>query len=344
MVAATTAPNWNGHENYRDQTAMLSSISVIIPTFNSGGLIVETLRAVLAQTFSPDEVIVVDDGSTDDTERLVREFPVRYLSVENGGPGRARNAGVALATSDWIAFCDHDDLWRPTYLERFAAHMKPGSFYGFSNWLDLIGDCWTTQAKFSAAPDGFFSEMDKPLYQRLIQFVPVWPSATLIRKNFFVGIGGFNPMFSRFATEDFEFTLRCNEHAPAIVMHEPLVGIRKHLGNYSRGRVRQSLSDAAILAWVRDHHRLGIVHRSEIDRSIVQRRIFALGEAFLSGNMTQVREIAELLPPGALPTKSRVKVALARSRIVPAPLLRAIFGRPEHAVPGAYENSPAIVK
>jgi glycosyltransferase involved in cell wall biosynthesis len=318
------------------------SISVIVPTFNSEGLIIETLQAIFAQTLPPAEVIVVDDGSMDDTEQILRSFPVRYYRVENGGPGRARNAGVALATSEWIGFCDHDDLWRPKYLERFAANLNAASFYGFANWVDLIGDVWTSQEKFSAAPVGFFARLDQPLYPQMIKFVPVWPSATLIRKDFFLRIGGFNPKFSRFATEDFEFALRCNEHAPAVVMCEALVGIRKHRGNYSGGRVRQFLSDASILEWARDHHATGRTLRPEIDRSVVERRLGALNEAFLSGDTAMVRDIAALLPANAIPTKARMKVMLAKSRVVPGSLLRRMFGRSgQDEPPGKYAVVPA---
>ncbi len=319
-------------------------VSVVIPTFNSDGLIVQTLRSVLAQTLPPAEVIVVDDGSTDDTEQLVRAFPVRYCRVENGGPSKARNVGVALANSEWIAFCDHDDLWRPTYLERFAAHMRPASFYGFANWVDIIGDVWTAQEKFSAAPEGFFAEPEQPFYRHLLDFVPVWPSATLIRKDFFDSLGGFDPRFSRFATEDLDFTLRCNEHAPAVVMHEALVGIRRHQGNYSYGLIRKLLSDSTILEWARDQHRLGRTLRPEIDRVIIKRRLWALNEAFQNGDTATVRDIAALLPSATIPAKARVKIALAKSRIVPGALLRTLFGSPRLDQPpgkGKYDATPA---
>lgn len=317
-------------------------VSVIVPTYNSEGLIVPTLRAIFAQTLPPAEVIVIDDGCTDDTEQLVRAFPVRYVRMENGGPGRARNAGVALAVSDWIAFCDHDDLWRPTYLERFTARLRPDSFYGFANWVDVIDDTWTGRSSFGDAPEGFFANLGQPLYRRILEYIPVWPSATLIRKDFFQRIGGFNPKFSRFATEDLEFTLRCNEHAPVVVMHEPLVGIRKHAGNYSYGRIRQFLSDSTILEFAREEHRLGRMLRAEIDQSILYRRLRALDEAFLTGDMATVRDVAALLPHGEAPARARAKIAVAQSRVVPGALLRILFGRQEsRPQPAKYAAAPA---
>lgn len=324
----------------------MSNVSVIVPTFNSEGLIVETLKAIFSQTNPPAEVIVIDDQSTDDTASRVAAFPVRYYKTpQNGGVGRARNFGVSHAASEWIAFCDHDDIWRRNYLERFMAHMKPDSFYGFSNWVDLLGDVWTNIEKFAAAPPGFFDDLQTPLYRKLIQFVPVWPSATLIRKDFFDKIGGFDQQFSRFATEDFEFTLRCNEYAPAVIVKEPLVGIRKHQGNYSAGKVRQQLSDAAILEYARDNHRSGRLFKTEIDRSVIERRLGALGDAFAYGDLQTVRAIAELLPPDAMDARARLKIAMARSRVVPGALVRTLFG-PREGRPraGRYTAHPATLR
>lgn len=96
------------------------TVTVIIPTFNRSHLIGRALRSVLSQIEPHDEVIVVDDGSTDDTEAVVREVArdrVRYVRIENSGPGAARNRGVRAAKSDLLAFLDSDDEWLPGKLE-----------------------------------------------------------------------------------------------------------------------------------------------------------------------------------------------------------------------------------
>lgn len=94
-------------------------ISVVIPTYNSSPLVVEAVASVLAQTFPAYEVIVVDDGSTDDTAERMAGFSdrVRYIRKENGGVSTARNRGMAEATGDGIAFLDADDVWHPKKLE-----------------------------------------------------------------------------------------------------------------------------------------------------------------------------------------------------------------------------------
>src|SRR5579872_1896806 len=99
---------------------MTAGVSVVIPTYNRATLIGDTIDSILRQTVPPAEVIVVDDGSTDDTAAVVARYggAVRYHRIENSGPGVARNIGVSLARSPWIAFCDSDDIWLPIKQER----------------------------------------------------------------------------------------------------------------------------------------------------------------------------------------------------------------------------------
>lgn len=94
----------------------------VIPTYNRAHLIGRALESVLRQSRQPAEIIVVDDGSTDDTAERVALFgpAVHYLHQENAGAAAARNLGVRAAESEWIAFLDSDDIWRPSHLERMA--------------------------------------------------------------------------------------------------------------------------------------------------------------------------------------------------------------------------------
>ena len=96
------------------------SISVVIPTYNGSRFIAETLESVFAQTLQPDEVLVIDDGSTDNTAAIVESFAprVRVFRSSNQRQAAARNFGARQATSEWIAFLDHDDLWMRNKLER----------------------------------------------------------------------------------------------------------------------------------------------------------------------------------------------------------------------------------
>jgi len=88
-------------------------VSVVIPTYNRAGFVTRAIDSALAQTYRDFEIVVVDDGSTDDTERILRAYGdrIRYLRQENAGVSRARNAGIAAARGEWIAFLDSDDEW-----------------------------------------------------------------------------------------------------------------------------------------------------------------------------------------------------------------------------------------
>lgn len=99
---------------------MSHSISVVIPTFNRASQVPDAVRSVMAQTLKPFEIIVIDDGSSDNTEEALAPFgnSIRYIKTENRGVSAARNRGVLEARGEWIAFLDSDDTWHPSKLRR----------------------------------------------------------------------------------------------------------------------------------------------------------------------------------------------------------------------------------
>jgi glycosyltransferase involved in cell wall biosynthesis len=121
-----------------------ATISVVIPTFNRGHLVGRAVESALAQTYLPLEIIVVDDGSTDDTADRVRAFGgnVRHLHQANRGASSARNRGVHEAKGVWVGFLDSDDVWFPDHLRRIAAAIAAtvgkAGFY-FADFLEARG-------------------------------------------------------------------------------------------------------------------------------------------------------------------------------------------------------------
>jgi glycosyltransferase involved in cell wall biosynthesis len=117
---------------------MSLSVSIVIPTYNRAHLIGRALSSAVSQLLSGDEVIVVDDGSTDNTPETIKSFgpAVRLISVDRVGAGRARNAGAALAKNDLVAFLDSDDEWMPNKLTLQRAFMEayPEVLFCFSNF------------------------------------------------------------------------------------------------------------------------------------------------------------------------------------------------------------------
>jgi glycosyltransferase involved in cell wall biosynthesis len=116
-------------------------ITAVVPTYNRGPLIARALESILGQTRPPDEVVVVDDGSTDDTPERIQAYAgrVRYVRQPNAGGSAARNRGVEEATHPWVAFLDSDDHWRPEHIERMSdAIAATGGAAGFY-FADTLG-------------------------------------------------------------------------------------------------------------------------------------------------------------------------------------------------------------
>src|SRR5262245_3344132 len=113
-------------------------VSAVIPTYNCARFLGDAIRSVLQQTVPVHEVIVVDDGSTDNARDVVETFGhrVRYVFQQNRGPSGSRNTGIAEATGDWIAFLDQDDLWLPhknaTQVRAIAEH--PNCHLVYCGW------------------------------------------------------------------------------------------------------------------------------------------------------------------------------------------------------------------
>ena len=110
------------------------AVSVVIPAYNAAEFLPDSLASVFRQTYQPQEVLIVDDGSEDETSRVAQalEKRVRYLRKPRGGPASARNLGIRAAQGEWIAFLDADDIWLPDMLCSLAAAMRaaPGSGHG----------------------------------------------------------------------------------------------------------------------------------------------------------------------------------------------------------------------
>jgi teichuronic acid biosynthesis glycosyltransferase TuaG len=126
-------------------SVVMSTFSVIIPVYNAGAYITQSLTSVFAQSFGDFEVIVVDDGSTDNTAEQVKSFSdraaLRYIHQTNAGPAAARNTGLALAQGQLIAFLDSDDLWHPRKLEAHFERMQNSPQMGMSfNWFEIFYD------------------------------------------------------------------------------------------------------------------------------------------------------------------------------------------------------------
>ena len=116
---------------------MSPTVSVIMPVYNDASFLREAVDSALEQTHPPLEVIVVDDGSTDNSASIAESYgsPVRVIRQENQGAARARNRAIEVAQGDWLAFLDSDDLWKPEKLRKQLAAVEPDVVLVHTNWL-----------------------------------------------------------------------------------------------------------------------------------------------------------------------------------------------------------------
>ncbi len=310
---------------------MRSPVSVVIPSFNRPEFLRETVQSILDQTQPPAEILVIDDGSTADPAPALHHLgPTVHLHRQpNLGICVARNTGVRLSTSPWIAFCDNDDLWRPDKLEQqmrlHAAH--PDVLYSFTNFRLIRDDLWAEETKFDRLPPNFFADalttpagdriLRHSLVEALLSSQPIFPSTVLIARTLFDRIGGFRDELGRTPSEDLEFTLRCVRQPPVGVLTQPLVGIRKHAGNHSLDIPRQLAGEIAILRLALDHHALPDTTRTLIQQSVIHRSLLGANAAFSHRRFDLAQQFLANVPRHQLPPRLRLKQAIAH---LPNPL------------------------
>lgn len=278
------------------KTHMPASISLVIPTYNRADLVPETIEAALAQQRAFHEIIVVDDGSTDDTPEVLAPYDgrIRIIRTANGGVQAARNRGVEAATGDFVTFCDSDDLLEPDFVEKVgdwvSAHPHCDAVYiNFRKFNQTTID----QDDFSQAPATFFEGaksaadfvFDIPdLYLRLFTVHPFYITGCTVRKTFFQTIGGFDTRFKGVGAEDGEFTLRAASCGALAFCTLPLGKVRRHSGNDSSDAINVMLGSASILEYASANHmhatkyRLPLIHEAQRLRIDVADRIFAKGQ------------------------------------------------------------------
>ena len=206
-------------------------VSVIIPAHNAERDIADAVRSVLDQTCPDFEIIVVDDGSSDGTLAALQPFGsrVRAHSQQNAGVSAARNAGALLATGEWLAFLDADDLWMPAKLQHQLALATPMSFTDRLN-IGARGDLPVLQSESTPMRGGdiFVALMRESNF--------ITTSSVMIRKDVFDALGGFSPELR--TAEDWDLWLRVAARHEIGFVPEPLVQYRLQPGSLSRSYAR----------------------------------------------------------------------------------------------------------
>lgn len=280
--------------------------SLVIPSYNRAALLGHTLRSALEQTVAFDEIIVVDDGSTDNTAEvvaLIGSKQIRYIHTPNQGVQRARNTGVAAARNERVAFCDSDDLLEPEFVEVtgnwLASH--PGVDTTYTNFSTFGARPWYPD-KFFAAPDGYFDGArleqgfyvgDPELYIKAVRYPCMWVTGMTVHKPFYEAIGGFDPAFHRVVTEDWEFNLRALSRGRTALCRRVLARVRYHSGSQSDNTLRTHLGATKVLRHAMETHPGADRYAAEMQQAIEWHYTRAFNLAFAQGDFLAARYVLE---------------------------------------------------
>ncbi len=188
-------------------------VSIVIPTYNHANYIDKSLNSIINQTFKNWEAIVIDNHSTDGTEKILRKYTdprIRYLKINNNGIiAKSRNLGIEVATGQWIAFLDSDDWWTNDKLEVCFNDIDEKVDFIYHD-LELVN----TNSKFFFSRKRFKGrELKKPVLKNLLvgminEGTAICNSSVIVRKNILIKIGGISENKNLAASEDFNTWLR----------------------------------------------------------------------------------------------------------------------------------------
>jgi hypothetical protein len=211
------------------------TVSVIVPAYNQARYLAAALDSALAQSYRDFELLVVDDGSTDETPALIASYGDRLQAIRqpNQGLAPARNSGIAAARGRWLAFLDSDDRWRPDYLATMMAALAgaPEAVAAFSAWryIDASGQPMAQ----SVVP---FGGDERRLADELTWRNSLLPSAAVASRTAVERCGRFDPELS--ACEDWDLWLRLQPLGRLLLVPAPLMEYRTHGENMSDDPLR----------------------------------------------------------------------------------------------------------
>ncbi len=241
-------------------------ISVVVPTYNQAHFLPDCINSVFRQTYDDYEIIVVDDGSTDNTREEMKPYSgrARYIYKANGGVASARNVGIHEANGDYIAFLDSDDLWHPEKLKSTAAFIDTlphcGLFHSNTNLIRENGSMISMLKR---------RDLGRAAYHELLMGYSLVNSSITVKKECFTQCGVFYEQFkAKAGAEDWDMWIRICRKFPSKLINEALVYYRIHQGNYSKNEFLNLNEDI-----------LSVLHRAiERDRrlpAVVKQKAFS---------------------------------------------------------------------
>jgi glycosyltransferase involved in cell wall biosynthesis len=263
-------------------------VTAAITTYNRASFVVAAVESALAQTYVDFEVLVVDDGSTDETERALQEYEgrIRYHRQENAGRAAARNTALRIAAGEFVAFLDSDDLWLPDKLAReveaLDAHPSAGLVHGH---VEMIGDNGATLSRETASHRTAFDHAHRhgATYEGYALDCVCLTSTVMLRAAVIERIGGYDTRFE--ALEDLDLYLRLLlDSEIGVVGGAPLARYRLH--------AEQTPGTASTLGEIAvTHKHLALLETAVVAHPRIARRNFFLRLAACHHRLIEPREV-----------------------------------------------------
>lgn len=275
------------------------SVSVIIPCYNRAEILPRAIDSALKQTVPPSEIVVVDDGSTDDSAEIAEQFggPIRVIRQRNAGAAAARNCGIRDAKGDWIAFLDSDDEWAPTKLARQleAAAEFPESQLVFcdtvvQNNLDvLLPSRFALGGLYGAEIDtrNGFAQYDRTLFSNMITQSRVITSAVMVRSR----LPELQFPEHIWGSEDWALWLKLALRYSFVSVNEKLVTMYQQGDNISSRTAKLFRNNIKVLDDLLQIHELSPSERQNVSDYLRQQRVAAVYYSLISGETREVRHL-----------------------------------------------------
>lgn len=263
-------------DGLRGSSTRTPRVTAVVAVYNAEQWIGATLEAILSQTHPPDEVVVVDDGSTDGSAAELVRFgeAIRVVRQTNGGCPAAFNRGFAEARGDYLAMCGADDIWEPTKLERQVAALTERPeidvAFGGARIFGLGNDYFQRPPATGILDSGLFLQT---LYRRNI----ICASSVLIRRSLYEALGPFVERCDdeRFACDDYDYWIRALA-AGAVFFYDPRVHVnyRRHAANATNNQLWMYRSQARMHRWHADK-----AGSDSLVRAVLARDLFMIARA-----------------------------------------------------------------
>ena len=302
-------------------------ISVVIPCYNSASFLPQALQSVREQSRGVDEIIVVDDASTDDSVAVAREAGVTCLSLEsNVGPGAARNHGISSSTGDLVAFLDADDYWMPTHVEDVAGLLEryPESAVAFSRIRRVGEEDLVAPAYVPAGPPAY-------MFWQLIEENIVAQSSAVVRREILMRHGSYSSTLRY--SEDYDLWLRLARRYPFVCTSAVTACYRVHPNQASR-----NITQMVLGRWRVKHHFLSVAKKREspafveqLEAQMLRAFTYGLQSAWDERNEAHLR--AALAVHKLVPNSTKISKYWRRKYLLGWPLWVALGGAWDHMLP-----------